>query len=360
MRWFLGVAGIVAGLAGLVFGVGFILRPELTVTRTAEIGRPASALYPMVANLRSFNEISPFLETDPSAAFSFEGAPGAVGQRAIWKASRDTLPDGAMEITGLTPDAEVRAKLTLGDVRSENVFSFAPATKGAIVSWSRRQSCDPSPLQIACRYSLLAARGALEADADLALRKLKTIAEGDVQLAADFSGLAVEFIDQPARDFAFQEIKPTLEPLMRDAAERGAGGFVAGFMAANGMTRAGPLTVVTLKIDRARNVGEYRVGYSFSGPSPINSAGVRAGQLPASRVAQVVIDAKDVDAIDHVSQRLQAYLRAWRITPAGEVGYAYLSRGGEAPKPAAEAAGDAPATAQAARVQVFVPVAASQ
>ena len=68
MKWLFGLLVAAALGIGAFCGVGlFVVPASVQVSRAAQIDRPASIIYPLLANLRAFNEISPWFDADPKA-----------------------------------------------------------------------------------------------------------------------------------------------------------------------------------------------------------------------------------------------------------------------------------------------------
>lgn len=131
-------------LLGLVLVVGALavavaLQPaEFSVERSATISAPADVVFAEVNDLHNWEAWSPWLEADPNAKTSYEGASSGVGAVFKWSGNSD-VGEGSMTITESRPNERVRIKLEFlrpfaGQSTAE--FAFKPAGDETEVAWS--------------------------------------------------------------------------------------------------------------------------------------------------------------------------------------------------------------------------------
>lgn len=77
-----------------------------TVSRSVRVAAPASAIYPLLVDLRRWREWSPFEGLDPDLERTYGGAESGVGATYAW-AGNAKAGTGEMGITAATPDTSV-------------------------------------------------------------------------------------------------------------------------------------------------------------------------------------------------------------------------------------------------------------
>ena len=108
-----------------------------SLSRSASIAATPQRLYPLIADMKSFNTWNPWLRKDPSSKLTYEGPPSGVGSAYAWES--DQLGAGRMEVTELTPDSRVAAKLEfLKPMVAHNRVEFTLQPQGAQtnVTWT--------------------------------------------------------------------------------------------------------------------------------------------------------------------------------------------------------------------------------
>ncbi|MCB1522340.1 MAG: SRPBCC family protein [Hyphomicrobiaceae bacterium] len=129
------VATAIAGFAGYVA----MQPPGYTVTRQATIAAPPAVIYPHIANLKRWDDWSPWAKKDPNAKVQFSGPESGVGSKFTWSGNSD-VGAGAMTIVESTPDQRVAIKLDLTapiEGTSDVVLALQPEGGGRTsVRWS--------------------------------------------------------------------------------------------------------------------------------------------------------------------------------------------------------------------------------
>src|SRR5512137_1487983 len=126
-------------VALLAFG-GFVASraARYEVVRSAVIDAPASAIFPLVADFKSWDAWSPWAKLDPAMKVDFTGTPGTVGSSYHW-VGNDKVGEGRMTITELVPDRLVRIRLQFvkpWEQEATTDFSLVPEGAGTKVTWS--------------------------------------------------------------------------------------------------------------------------------------------------------------------------------------------------------------------------------
>jgi hypothetical protein len=312
MRWFLGLLLVIALVSGALYGVGrFLLPNALEVTRTAAIERPRAAVFAMVNDLRIAKEWSPYYARDPDADYAFSGEPGA-GQTMRWVSTVREVGRGRMSIVGSTEYEQVESILEMGDRATLNSrIDLRPADGGTSVAWEVTAECADGAVNVPCRYMNLIMRGMIVSELDSGLARLKTLTE---QLPnVNFEGLNPQFDNIEPQMFVYSVVETSATDLSEvNRAESLGLNQVRDFMAQYNLTQAGPLVRVVTDYNAADNRMSFRVGYPFSGPTPLTVVGVQIGQTPSGEAMHVLVEGSRRQVQTAYAQ-MNAYLQAHRI-----------------------------------------------
>ncbi len=342
MRWFLGLLLVVALITGVLYGVGqFLLPNDLLVTRAISVERPRAAVFAMVNDLRIAREWSPFYARDPDADYSFSGDPGQ-GQSMRWVSNVRDVGRGRMSIVSSSENEEVQSILELGDRATLNsTLGLRPVQNATAGEWTVTAQCGAGAINVPCRYMNLILRGQVGQQLESGLARLKTLTE---QLPnVDFESLRPQFSAVDPQNFVYAVVETSANDAVeiRNAEELGIQ-QVRGFMAQYQLTPSGPLVRVVTLHDIAANRMSFRVGYPFSGATPLTVVGVQIGQTPSGQSMNVLVDGNARQRQATYAQ-MYAYLQAHRI-PLREGGLPW-----EVVHEAADAEGNA-------RLEIFIPL----
>ena len=181
LRW-LGLA--IVGLVVVALVVAFMLPRHAIVVRSIEIAAPPSAVFPLVSDLRRFNEWSPWVDADPEAAYTFTGPTDGIGQTLNWQSDDQRLGSGSITIDGLDPDSRVDLTLHFAGAGTSAAFvTLDPEGDGTRASWGYDSDLGFNPL---ARYFGMMADGAVGPDYEKGLARLKAVVEApSPEVAAD-------------------------------------------------------------------------------------------------------------------------------------------------------------------------------
>jgi effector-binding domain-containing protein/carbon monoxide dehydrogenase subunit G len=314
MRWFLGLVLVVALVAAALYGVGTLLLPNmLEVTRSVEIARPRATVFAMSNDLRIVKEWSPYYARDPDADYQFSGDGPGAGQTMRWTSDVREVGAGRMSIVESQDNEFVQTILELGDRATLNTrmdFARRPQGKTA-VSWSVSAECAQGYVNVPCRYMNLVMRQMVERDLDAGLARLKTLSEQLPDI--DFESLqsTIEPIEPQTYVYA-QVTAPTNNAVQAEQASLAAQAQVESFMSGNAMARAGDLIRVATEWDSEQQRTSFRIGYPFSGPTPLTVVGVQIGQTPSGEAIHVAHRGPR-SAIPNTYAKIYAYLQAHRM-----------------------------------------------
>jgi carbon monoxide dehydrogenase subunit G len=312
MRWFLWLLLVLALITGVLYGVGrFLLPNQLEVTRTASIERPRAAVFAMINDLRIAKEWSPYYARDPDAEYAFNGEPGE-GQSMRWVSTVREVGRGRMSIVNSTENEEVQSILEMGDRATLNSqINLRPGQGATAVEWRVTAECAEGAINVPCRYMNLIMRGMVQKELDSGLARLKTLTE---QLPnVNFEGLNPQFDNIEPLGFVYSVVETSATDLAEVSRAEALGlNQVRDFMTQYNLTQAGPLVRVVTEYDQANNRMSFRVGYPFSGPTPLTVVGVQIGQTPSGEAMHVLVEGSRRQ-IQTAYAQMYAYMQAHRI-----------------------------------------------
>lgn len=342
MRWFLGVAGLIAVLVGTAAAAGILFLPaEQVVTRSLTVQRPASAVYALVSTLRTFEEYTSWREIDPAIELVFDGPADGIGQTARWSSPAASLRSGALEVVEVTPLKTVRIALREDDrAPGEILISLTEERQGLRVDWSLTRRCPAGPAGLPCRYALASSKGYQAVLLESGLRRLAGLAEALPD--EDFAKLSYQILTVPPIEFLGATAESSMTPQAAVTAERAALAGVGAAAQALGLARKGEAVVVTTRWDGTADRYGFRAGYAFDGPSPIAAPDLQVGRTQGGRVLKAVHAAPYQD-LDDTYAMIDAAMRAYRLTAAGAPWHVYQ---GELPEDAS----------LSTRIDVFFPL----
>jgi hypothetical protein len=312
MRWFLWFVLVIALITGALYGVGrFLLPNNLEVVREITVERPRASVFAMVNDLRIAKEWSPFYARDPDADYSFSGEPGS-GQSMRWASNVREVGAGRMSVVNSAENEEVEAIIEIGERATLNSRQeLRRVETGTHVQWRVTAQCADTWINVPCRYMNLVMRGMVQTELDNGLARLKTLAE---QLPnVDFEGLNPMFETVEPQSFVYSTVETsTSDQTEIDRAEAIGLDQVRRFMTEYNLTQAGPLVRVVTDFDANSGRMSFRVGYPFSGPTPLTVVGVQLGQTPSGEAMHVLVEGSRTQVRTAYLQ-MNAYLQAHRV-----------------------------------------------
>jgi effector-binding domain-containing protein len=322
MKWLTSIVFFALLAVGGFFAGGYFgLSQKIEIVRSKEVDRPASILYPLISNLRTFNEFSPWFDRDPKADYVFTGPREGAGQTATWESSVQSVGSGVQEIKAVTPNKSVETLLKVNGKRAKSVWTLAPGRRdnGAKVTWAITLDCGSDVLAVPCRYWNFIDRVGLERDMDFGLARLQKVASG--LPALEIASLKPDLVTVQEQDFAYLEPDTTRDDSSIDSALRDSFTMVAVFIKTNNLVAAGPPMAVQTKFENDKM--SFRAGIPYSGTTPATQIAVKTGKTP-SGLALKVIAAGTRDDLKPVYARIEAYMAAHRLEASGGSWEIYL------------------------------------
>ncbi|MEM7251662.1 MAG: SRPBCC family protein [Pseudomonadota bacterium] len=128
---------IVLALVAL-FGFAATKPDSFRVERSTTISAPAETVFPLINDLKQWDNWSPWANRDPDMKKSVSGSPAGVGAIYEWEGNQE-VGQGRMEIMESNPPSKVSIKLNfIKPFEAENTSEFALSASGdsTDVTWA--------------------------------------------------------------------------------------------------------------------------------------------------------------------------------------------------------------------------------
>ncbi len=130
--------------AALLIAVIATRPPEVHIERSAVINAPADMIFPYTADLRKFDEWSPWAELDPDVEKKLIGPATGVGSAYEWSGN-EAVGTGKMTVKQYDPPKKVVMELEFMEPfqsTSDTTMMLVPVADGTKVTWSMDGSND--------------------------------------------------------------------------------------------------------------------------------------------------------------------------------------------------------------------------
>jgi len=153
------------------------MRPDtFRVQRTTVIKAPASKIFALINDLKSFNNWNPFEKKDPSVTGRYSGAASGVGAVYAWSGRK--VGAGHIEITASVAPSQVTMRLdSVKPLKRQNTVEFTLQARGdtiTIVTWALQ---GPSPYLSRLIGVAFDAEARIGKDFEAGLANLKALTE---------------------------------------------------------------------------------------------------------------------------------------------------------------------------------------
>jgi effector-binding domain-containing protein len=267
------IAFILAGLAAVLLGAGFLLPRTVHVERSISVAAPRATVFALVDGFRQFNKWSPWAALDPDTKYTYEGPEWGAGAKMTWVGDPKTVGSGSQAITVSRPYEQVDSDLEFGGQQgAKQHFILAPEGEGTRVTWALDADMGRGPIG---RYFGFMMDSLVGKDFEKGLASLKAYAESLPK--QDFAGLKTEVVEVAPVTVAYVEAHSGKGDREIAAAIGAAYAQVGKFMAANRLKQAGPPITINTKWDDT--------GCEFDAAIPIDRAPDR--EVPAASPVKV-------------------------------------------------------------------------
>ena len=128
---------VVVGVVGILVYAA-TLPKTFSVSRSATINAPPEKIFPLINDVRSFNEWNPFAKQDPSIVISYNGPASGTGAGYSWD-SKGRAGKGSSAITDVSSPSRVNMRLDMEKPMEGHpniVFALQPKGTATEVSWT--------------------------------------------------------------------------------------------------------------------------------------------------------------------------------------------------------------------------------
>ena len=165
---------VIVLLAVALAGIGSLLSPKFSLSRSVLVNVPPDKVYALVADPRGWKQWSVWNQRDPAMKIDYSGPESGVGATWTWQSKSEG--DGKMTFTAAEPAHRVAFDLYLPDfgTTSKGELRFAPEGSGTRVTWAMSGDMGSNPLY---HWFALGADAMIGPDFEAGLDKLKAVAE---------------------------------------------------------------------------------------------------------------------------------------------------------------------------------------
>ncbi|HEY1172438.1 MAG TPA: SRPBCC family protein [Verrucomicrobiae bacterium] len=117
---------------------------EYSVSRSATMAAPASAIFTHVNTIKKWEAWNPWGKLDPNMKLTYDGPSAGVGASYSWEGNNQ-VGSGKMTVTESKPDEAVRFRLDMYKPMagtSDAAFTFKPEGDKTTVTWSMSGKCN--------------------------------------------------------------------------------------------------------------------------------------------------------------------------------------------------------------------------
>ncbi len=198
MLWLKRILIVLALLATLIIGGGFLLPSSAHVERSSVINVPQMRVFDLVNSFERFNEWSPWADLDPKTQYTFSGPVSGVGASFAWTSDDASVGSGSQQIIESTPPTLIRVQLKfVGQSDAVSFYRLEPMETGTKVTWGFDAEFGNDVIGRWFGYLLFDRM--IGADYEKGLQKLKAVLE-QPQPAAETPAPAAEPAPAPAAD----------------------------------------------------------------------------------------------------------------------------------------------------------------
>jgi len=135
----LAIVGVIAGIgvAGILIYAA-TLPKDFRVSRSVAINAPPEKIFPLINDLKRFNEWNPFAKQDPTIVITYDGPQSGQGAGYSWD-SKGKAGKGSSAITDASSPSRVNMRLDMEkpmEGHPDIVFALEPRGAATEVSWT--------------------------------------------------------------------------------------------------------------------------------------------------------------------------------------------------------------------------------
>ena len=169
------ILGVIAGVFLVVLAGSLVMPKSYHHERSTVVEAPAESLFPLIGELRSWPDWSPWIAMDPDMRITYGTTTTGLGGNYHWVG--ETAGAGKIEITRFEPPTKVTFKMEFRgweDSPSFASFTLSPEGSGTKVTWDFSGEFQGNPIK---RYFGLLFENMVDENYEKGLANLKALAE---------------------------------------------------------------------------------------------------------------------------------------------------------------------------------------
>jgi len=315
-----------------VFAYGLTLPNTSHMQRSATIDAPACTIYAQLDNYKNFNLWSPWLQYDPNAQYTIEGAARGVGAKESWSGN-DKVGTGSQEIIATDACRQIKSKLVFGGFEQNQqtaTFTLTPQGTSTQVDWAFDGEFGGNVFaQVMSRYFTILMGKAMTDDFDRGLANLKKLAESMPK--TDFASLKAEDLEVKPIPVAAVAGHSTTDSAEIGKAYAESYAKIMGYLKANNLNEAGAPIAITRKWDEAAKVFDFEAGIPVDRSDvALSDSEVHLLQTYGGQALKVTHTGPYED-LAKTYEMIKAYMQAYGYQKAGDEWEQYVSDPGKVP-----------------------------
>jgi len=309
MKYLKWAGAVLAVVAVLVVGVGFLLPSTARVERSAVVDVPPCTAYAYLEGFQRFNEFSPWAKLDPNAVYTFDGPTYGKGAQMSWTSDNQNVGNGSQEILDLKACERVDIQLDFGpNGRAQAYWVLAPEGSGTKVTWG---FFNDFGYNLIGRGFGLAMDSLLGKDYEDGIAGFKTMVEAGPK--ADLANFTAESLDLPKQAFVHRVVSTPKDVAAIEAAVTPILEEIGGWLPANGLSPAGAPVVRTVSDDGDHY--QLEVGFPVAEPPTSVPEGWAVGTLGGPVLK--VVHKGAFDGLEQTHARADAWIAVRRLETEG-------------------------------------------
>lgn len=135
MRWVLRIVGAFVAIILSLATIAGLQTPGFKIEASRVINAPPEVVFGMVAQIKKWNEWSPWYEKDNTIQTTYSGPDSGTGAKSAWTSKKSG--SGEMTFTEVEPARRVKFQLIFNDFNATNTgeITLEPTAGGTKVTW---------------------------------------------------------------------------------------------------------------------------------------------------------------------------------------------------------------------------------
>lgn len=148
MKKLLRVSLWIAGIVTILLLIGAFLPGTVTVSRSSTIKAPASVVYAVLNDLKTYNSWMPWNQLDTAMEQEFSPVTSGKGAYYTWKSTHKSVGNGKLSITESIPDKQVMTSLEFGGFDQASIagWDLSEGNGQTNITWTMNSDLSHNPI----------------------------------------------------------------------------------------------------------------------------------------------------------------------------------------------------------------------